>query len=125
MRVPARVQVCSALYVLGPANRSGILRAGDNKACLRQQSRWRTQQLIDLRLPIGSVSAHVAQVASVPAARRTRMILRWVKRAIEWRRETRSKTAANLLEHRSTRKTQIQVELGNVLCADVVSAAQL
>src|SRR6267142_1066670 len=118
--MPSRIEVHDPPDVLRPAHSSWILWTRDNKLLSRQPHRGLTEQLFQLRLPVGRVGSHVTQVACEPAPRLPVAVLFRIERTVERHRTPRSEALFQFAQHFAAGKTEIEIKSWNLLAQQIV-----
>src|SRR3954468_2519445 len=118
--MPSRIEVHDPPDVLWPAYSSWILRTRNDELFFRQLTCGLTQQLFQLRLPVGRVGFHVTQIACEPALRLPVAVLFRIERTVERHRTPRSETTLQFPQHFAAGKTEIEIESWNLLSQQIV-----
>src|SRR6266850_959124 len=118
--MPSRIEVHDAPDVLRPAHSSWILRTRNNELFFRQLTCGLTEQLFQLRLPVGRVGPHVTQVACEPALGLPVAVLFRIERTVERHRTSRSEALLQFAQHFAAGKTKIEIESWNLLSQQIV-----
>src|SRR5579863_28433 len=96
--------------IRGPLDGRGILRTGDDEMFLRQMQRRFQKKLLQLRLAVGSVSPHVAQVrGKLRIARKAAILLR-IEGTVQRHGPRGSEVTFDLRQQRPTRKAEVEIE---------------
>src|SRR6185312_3418257 len=112
--VPLRVEVLDALDVRWPMQLFGILRSRDNEFLVGEETCWRSQQLVNLRLTVRRVRSHVAQVAGEATVDAESPVLLRIKGTVQRHRPLRAKAGFQLAQDGPTSKAEVHVEDRNL-----------
>src|SRR5262249_12979713 len=106
-----RTEVDNAFHIHRPSDRLRILWPRDEKFRRRQCSSASAEQFFQLRLTVGSVGPHIAQVTfEFRADRKFSMAIR-INRTVEWNCAGYSKVCLQFLQQRSAGETEVNIQV--------------
>ena len=123
MRMPAGRKMPDRAHIFRPPELGWVLRTRDYEPAMGQFLSRTCQEFIHLRLAIGGIRPHIAQVACIAAEHPARIVVLGFERTIQRQRMAGAELALQLRQNRSSREAEVKIEAANLLRLQVRSPA--